>query len=91
MLRSGTLDFVDLLAGSFDRANASNPLLALSRASAVSINDSDTGFAWQLVAGLGLKLSERLSADLTYTYVNVADLSFAGTGRIRSNGIGGST
>ena len=82
---------VDLLAGSFDSANRSNPELALSRSSAVSINDSDTGFAWQLVAGLGLKLSERLSADLTYTYVNVADLSFAGTGRIRSNGFGGST
>ena len=81
---------VNLVASSFDQANASNPLLALSRASAVSIDDSDTGFAWQLIAGLGLKLSEKLTADISYTYVNVADLNFAGTGRARAGSFGGS-
>jgi OmpA-OmpF porin, OOP family len=75
---------VNLLAGSYDQANATNPLLALDRASAVAIDDSDTGFAWQLIAGLGLKLSDQLTADISYTYVNVADLNFAGTGRARS-------
>jgi OmpA-OmpF porin, OOP family len=77
---------VNLLAGSFDQVNAANPQLALSRASAVAVDDSDTGFAWQLIAGVGLKLSDQLTADLSYTYVNVADLNFAGTGRARGFG-----
>ena len=82
---------VKMLAGSFDGANSASPLLALSRTSSVAVDDADTGFAWQLVAGLGLKLSERLSADVTYTYVNVADLTFDATGRVRTNAIGGSS
>ena len=77
---------VNLLASSYDQVNAANPQLALSRASAVSIDDSDTGFAWQLIAGLGLRLTEQLTADISYTYVNVADLNFAGTGRARGFG-----
>jgi OmpA-OmpF porin, OOP family len=77
---------VNLLAGSYDLANGlnPNPNIALARASAVSVDDSDTGFAWQLIAGLGLKLTDNLTADISYTYVNVADLNFAGTGRARS-------
>lgn len=76
---------VKVNAGSFDQANASNVVLALSRASAVDVSDKDTGFAWQLIAGLGLKLSERLSADLSYKWVNVPELDLSGTGRYRTN------
>ncbi len=81
---------VKTLASSFDQTNASNPLLALSRASAVHVNDKDTGLAWQLIAGLGLKLSEKLTADLSYKWVNVPELDLAGTGTYRTNGTGGS-
>lgn len=77
-------------AYAYDKANASNPLLALSRASAVSILDTDSSFAWQLIAGLGLKLTDQLSADLSYKWLNVPELEFAGTGRYRTNFTGGS-
>lgn len=77
-------------AFSYDQANASNPLLALSRASAANVSDTDSGFAWQLIAGLGLKLTDQLAADLSYKWVNIPDLSFAGTGRYRTNATGGS-
>lgn len=81
---------VKVLASSYDQANASSPLLALSRMSAAHISDTDSGFAWQLIAGLGLKLTDQLSADLSYKWLNVPDLSFAGTGRYRTNATGGS-
>lgn len=82
---------VDVTASSFDRNPANNtPLLILSRQSAVGISDSDSGFAWQVMAGVGLKLSERLSGDVTFRYLTVPDLEFAGFGRFRTNAFGGS-
>jgi len=39
-------------------------------ASSCNINDSDTGFGWQLLAGLGYKVSENLTWDTHYTYLN---------------------
>ena len=81
---------VKALASSYDQAGAANPLTALASQSAVHISDTDSAFAWQLIAGLGLKLSDQLSADLSYKWLNVPDLSFAGTGRYRTNALGGS-
>ena len=75
-------------AYSYDRTSTGNA--ALSKASAVSVNDSDNAFAWQLIAGLGLKLTDQLSADISYKWLNVPDLSFEGTGRYRTNATGGS-
>ena len=76
-------------AYSYDRG-VTGAAAALSRASAVEVNDSDTAFAWQLIAGLGLKLTDQLTADLSYKWLNVPDLSFEGTGRYRTNALGAS-
>ncbi|MDB5449943.1 MAG: OmpA family protein, partial [Phenylobacterium sp.] len=44
------------------------------------IDDSDTAFAWQLIAGVAWKATDRLNVDLTYRYLGGSDLSFASTG-----------
>jgi len=39
-----------------------------SDASSCDANDTDAGFGWQLLAGLGYKISENLTWDTHYTY-----------------------
>ncbi|MDZ4762793.1 MAG: outer membrane beta-barrel protein, partial [Alphaproteobacteria bacterium] len=39
-------------------------------------DDSDTTWAYNALAGLGFKLSERLTADIGYTYTGADDLNF---------------
>ena len=41
-------------------------------------NDTDTGFAWQLGAGLSAPIGDRFVADLGYRFFNVQDLDFIG-------------
>jgi OmpA-OmpF porin, OOP family len=41
-------------------------------------DDSDTGFAWQGLAGVGFKLTERLTADIGYRYLQTNNLEFNG-------------
>ncbi|HBH44098.1 MAG TPA: cell envelope biogenesis protein OmpA, partial [Hyphomonas atlantica] len=40
--------------------------------------DSDTGFAYQGLLGLGYKVSEKLTLDLGYRYKVAEDLEFGG-------------
>ncbi len=42
---------------------------------------ADTGTAWQLLAGLGYNISDKLVWDTQYRYLNVGDLDFDGAGR----------
>ena len=51
------------------------------------VNDTDTGLAWQLIAGLGYDISERLVWDTQYRYVDLGGLDFLGSGGI--NGVAG--
>lgn len=49
------------------------------RSSSATINDeSDTTEAWQMVAGVAVKLDPRTSLDLTYRYLGCSDLSWSG-------------
>jgi OmpA-OmpF porin, OOP family len=41
-------------------------------------DDSDTGLAWQAMAGLGLAVSEQLTIDVGYRYFAVPNLEFVG-------------
>ena len=50
----------------------------LGQASSCAISDSDTGFGWQLLAGLGYKVSDNLTWDTHYTYLNGPDLDLEG-------------
>lgn len=50
-----------------------------------TISDSDTAFAYQLMAGLGYKLSDNLTWDTHYRYMSVGDLKFKGTGANLAN------
>ena len=44
-------------------------------------SDKDTTLGWQLLAGLGYKITENLSWDTHYKYMNLSDLDFEGTRR----------
>ncbi len=42
------------------------------------VSDTDSGFGWQLIAGLGYALSDNLTWDTHYTYMNAPDFDFEG-------------
>ena len=46
----------------------------------LTIDDDDTALAWQLIAGLAWRATDRLNVDLTYRYLGGTDLDFASTG-----------
>ena len=46
----------------------------------LSIDDSDTAFAWQGIAGVAWAVTDRLDVDLTYRYLSGSDLTFASKG-----------
>ena len=46
----------------------------------LSIDDSDTAFAYQLIAGLAWKANDQLSVDLTYRYLGGSDVDFTSVG-----------
>ncbi len=50
------------------------------------IRDFDRGFGWQLLAGLGYKLTDNLTWDTHYTYLNGPNLDLSGA---RTNGVTG--
>lgn len=50
------------------------------------ISDKDTGLGWQLMAGLGRKISDNLTWDTHYSYMNGPDLDLTGQ---RTNGVTG--
>jgi outer membrane protein OmpA-like peptidoglycan-associated protein len=41
-------------------------------------DDSDTGLAWNILGGLGYKLSDQLTAELGYSYTYLGDMGFRG-------------
>ena len=51
----------------------------LGDASSCDVDDRDTGFGWQLLAGMGYKLSENLTWDTHYTYLNAPSSDLVGT------------
>ena len=52
-----------------------------SSANACAFHDADTGVAWQLLAGLGYKITDNLTWDTQYRYMNVGDLDYTGRGQ----------
>jgi len=50
----------------------------IGQSSSCAVSDSDTGFGWQLLAGMGYKITENLTWDTHYTYLNAPDLDLEG-------------
>ena len=48
---------------------------------ACSFTRDDNGVAWQLLAGLGYEISDNLTWDTQYRYLNVGELDFTGLGQ----------
>jgi len=48
------------------------------QASSCAISESDTGFGWQLLAGLGYKVTDNLTWDTHYTFLQGPDLDLSG-------------
>jgi OmpA-OmpF porin, OOP family len=68
------------VGGTRIRAKASNRTVgAAPNLSATNgFTDTAAGLAWQGLAGIGFKLSDRLTLDLGYKYFNAQELEFAG-------------
>lgn len=56
--------------------NVNNP--ACTGAATCSFKDTDTGLGWQLLAGLGYQVSDKLTWDTQYRYLNATNLDFKG-------------
>lgn len=46
----------------------------------LTVDDKDTAFAWQGIAGLAWRATDRLNVDLTYRYLGGSDLEFGSSG-----------
>lgn len=68
-LVQGKLDAVahDFLNGS---ASTINPSCLGGQSGNCAVSDKDTGFGWQLLAGLGYDLTDNLTWDTHYSYLN---------------------
>ncbi|NNC36550.1 MAG: OmpA family protein [Hyphomonadaceae bacterium] len=70
-------------ASSFgDLSNPSTPLNnpTCPNYNICGFNSNDNGVAWQLLAGLGYAISDKLTWDTQYRYLNVGELDFGGFG-----------
>ncbi len=60
-----------------------NPTCVGSRSTAdgfdCNYNDEDSGLGWQLLAGLGYDITEKLTWDTSYRYMQASDMDFSGT------------
>lgn len=57
---------------------------------ACAINDTDKNLAWNLIAGLGYSITDNLSWDTNYRYVNMGDVDVEGTfAQVNVPGVGG--
>ncbi|MGJ8564097.1 MAG: OmpA family protein [Alphaproteobacteria bacterium] len=56
--------------------NVNNP--ACTSGAVCSFKDTDTGLGWQLLAGLGYQVSDNLTWDTQYRYLNATNLDFIG-------------
>lgn len=65
-------------------SNVPAPVTAANAIQNLTIDDSDTAFAYQAIAGLAWKATDQLSVDLTYRYLATSDLDFTSTGSLAS-------
>ena len=89
---NGLLDF-----GSDDSLQAfvgggvgiANVKYALSAPTFGGVNDSDTNFAWQALAGVRAPLSKHWDVGLKYRYFNVSKLDLIGNGALTGQSVNG--
>lgn len=72
---------VDLSASAHSFPNTINAVNnpACPNFNACSFDSNDSSIAWQLLAGLGYKITDNLTWDTQYRYMNTGNLDFAGT------------
>jgi len=80
---------------SVDNALVRNPVCFGARnataAFSCDVNDEDTGLGWQLLAGLGYAITDKLSWDTNYRYMKVSDVDLASTFTNSATGAAGAT
>ena len=69
-------DFPSTALGTAGVTNVSTPVCS---GVACSFKDGDTGLGWQLLAGLGYQISDNLTWDTHYRYLDGNDLNFDGS------------
>lgn len=73
-------DFVnDLGSVLVSNPACASPAVGASTTRACIIDDTDKNLAWNLIAGLGYSITDNLSWDTNYRYVNMGDVDVEGT------------
>ena len=82
-------DFLDATGTNLLRTPACvPPTRVANQAITCDIDDDDTSFGWQLLAGLGYDITDNLTWDTHYRYQNAGDMDFNGR---TINGVTGAT
>ena len=81
-------DFIDSASGNLLTSGACLGARTANQAESCDASGKDTGFGWQLMAGVGRQLTENLTWDTHYTYLNGSDVDVDG---FRTNGVTNAT
>ncbi len=76
---NATVTAHDFPSGPLGQAGVTNVSTPACSGVACSFKDGDTGLGWQLLAGLGYAISDNLTWDTHYRYMNSNNLDFLGT------------
>ncbi len=76
---NATVTAHDFPSGSLGQAGVVNVSTPVCSGVACSFKDGDTGLGWQLLAGLGYAISDNLTWDTHYRYLNSNNLDFDGS------------
>lgn len=76
---NATVTAHDFPSGQLGQAGVVNVSTPVCSGVACSFKDGDTGLGWQLLAGLGYAISDNLTWDTHYRYLNSNNLDFDGS------------
>ena len=76
---NATVTAHDFPSGPLGQAGVTNVSTPVCSGVACSFKDGDTGLGWQLLAGLGYAISDNLTWDTHYRYLNSNNLDFDGS------------
>ena len=76
---NATVTAHDFPSGALGQAGVVNVSTPVCSGAACSFKDGDTGLGWQLLAGLGYQISDNLTWDTHYRYLNSNNLDFDGS------------
>jgi len=80
-------DFFDPSGTALIRNPACSGPITPNQGRTCNVNDRDTGLGWQLLAGLGYAITDNLTWDTQYRYLDAGSPTFSGTTTNAVNGV----